>query len=88
LDNVETVIWLLVSVAMVSTAMQTVQGQHVRQDLQSLTTKNVERIAKLITRGWVRITVVDAVVASFGLKKSKNALNVIIVVRSVWARDK
>ena len=69
MDSVKIVIWLHVSVAMVSTAMLTALGQHVKQDLQCLIVKNAERIVRLIQHGWVKITVVNVAVASFGCKK-------------------
>jgi hypothetical protein len=83
LDSVKNVIWLRVLIVMPITAMQTVQGQHVKWDLVYLMIENVERIVKLIQHGWVLITVVNVIVASFGCRANRYALSAIIVVRSV-----
>ena len=67
MGNVKTVIWLHVSVAMVSTAMLTALGMHVNQDLRCSIIENVGRIAKLINSGWGKIIAANVAVASFGL---------------------
>jgi hypothetical protein len=55
-----------VSVVVAITAMQTVLGLHASQDLQCLTIKNVERIAKLVQYGLTVITVANVSRVSFG----------------------
>jgi hypothetical protein len=65
------------------TAIKTALGQHVRQDLVYLTVENAGGVAKLTRHGIVRITIVNAVLVSFGLINSKAVRLVMIAVKIV-----
>ena len=77
MGNVESVIWLHVSVAMVSTAMQTVQEQHAKQDSWCLIAENVEETAGKIRVGSVLITLVA--VSQTSLFKMESVKTVLLV---------
>jgi hypothetical protein len=51
---------------MAITVMQTVLGQHVKQAIFYLITKNAERTAALVQHGVRKITAANAIVVSFG----------------------
>jgi hypothetical protein len=70
LDSVRTVISQHALVVVAITATQTVLEQHVKQDLQCSTLKNVGGIVCLIRLGIVQITVVNVTMASFGNKEN------------------
>jgi hypothetical protein len=82
LDSIRTVISLHALIVMAITATQTVLEQHVNQDLQCSTLKNVRGIVCLIKLGTVQITVAGATVASFGCRQNKDVHFVMRVVES------
>jgi hypothetical protein len=69
--------------AMVSIAMPTALGQHANQDSQCLIIENVGGTVWLIQYWWVRIIVVNVIVAFFSFRLNKDVFSAIKVVSSV-----